>query len=95
MTQPLLSLRALKRAFSPQRLDGYKRDWDREVWAGYEKIIDTLRWMNPSVATATAATNPFPAVYQAGSTAYRVIAERLLLGRAEEEAAAWPAQPNQ
>lgn len=52
--------------------------WDRDLQSGYDNVIETIGWMNPSVASATAATNPFPAVFDSGPSAYRELAEKLL-----------------
>lgn len=52
--------------------------WDQAPEADYAYMLQTLRYLNPGVERAVAATCLFPAVMAAGETAHIEAAERLL-----------------
>lgn len=52
--------------------------WDRDYLGHHERIVDSIGWMNPSVAEAVRITSPAPAAYTAGPDPLRPYAESLV-----------------
>jgi hypothetical protein len=52
--------------------------WDRGYLEQHELVIDSIGWMSPKLADATATLSPAPALYRSGLSAYRSLADRLL-----------------
>ena len=52
--------------------------WDRDYLMEHDRIIDTLAWMSPKLATTVQALSCAPDVYATGASAYRPLAEDIL-----------------
>ncbi len=52
--------------------------WDRRPDRDYDYLLETLRYLNPGVARAVAATCRFPGAWRDGEEPYRAMAEALL-----------------
>jgi hypothetical protein len=52
--------------------------WDRNYLLHHERIVETIGWMNPSVAEAVRVTSPAPAAFRGGPEHLRPFAESLV-----------------
>jgi hypothetical protein len=52
--------------------------WDRQPVAAHERVLELLRWLNPSLAAVTANASKFASVHDAGPGAYRDFAASTL-----------------